>query len=190
MQRTQVLLITKIYEIRKDTSLKFEDIEIDDEFKNDIKPYTSWKLTLVLYELAITVNVFHTVIFWLRWYDDMIDYYQEREPHTYSNVIVRLILVHCINVIPPILVMFDFVFSKVRFNFRHWPVPILFLIVYKGLTILGVEIINDQQLPVTDATNANDPLFMLSSVTIIAGIYLLLASISNIKYRMFKDNHT
>ena len=53
LQRTQVLLVTKAHQILKDPNKRFEEVELAEEFDNDIKPYTSWKWVLVLYELAI-----------------------------------------------------------------------------------------------------------------------------------------
>ena len=93
-QRTQILIATKVYQTLKYPGRRYEDFETAEEFENDLKPYNSWKWVIILYELAATLSLFHTSIFWFRWYDDMIQYYEDRPPHTKSNIIVRIVMVH------------------------------------------------------------------------------------------------
>lgn len=93
-QRTKILLETKVYQTLRNPDKNFDDIEIEEEFEEDVIPYTSWKWVLILYELAITVNVFHTILFWARWEEKMYDYYEKRSPHTHINVVIRILLMY------------------------------------------------------------------------------------------------
>ena len=187
LQRTQVLLVTKAHQILKDPNKRFEEVELAEEFDNDIKPYTSWKWVLVLYELAIWINVFHTVLFWLRWREEVFEYYRNREPHTRSNVIVRVTLAHCINIIPPVLILIEFIFNKVVFSYRHVFVPILFIIVYELIVKLGDNLIEEGEIPDQDQGRYGEPLFMLWALAIMAGTYCGLTFFTHLRYYAFRD---
>ncbi|CAI2371346.1 unnamed protein product [Moneuplotes crassus] len=187
-QRTKILLETKLYFILNDPNGEFWNKKVAKEHEDDVQPYTTWKQVVILYEVAITINLFHTYFFWVHWYSEIIEYYKNRQPQDELSILVRVSLAHSINLIPPIMLAFDFMFSKVVFNYRHWFLPALTLIIYKCVTLGGEYVIEYEEMPHNDNEKADNIYFFLMVMSIITGLYLFLAFVTKIKYWIFKPN--
>ena len=85
--------------------------------------------------------------------------------------------------------MFDFLFNKIVFNYRHWFLPTLVLVFYKVVTILGDAMIKRSDMPDIDSDRANEPIFFLIGAVIITSIFLLCALFTKIKYWLFKKEY-
>ena len=118
-QRTEILFRTKAYNILKLQQGSEVNHEEEEETET-IKPYPAWKSVILIYELAQTLSLFHTIMFFLFWRPSMYDYYWERQPDTHSNQVMRIIMMWTINTIPPIFMLFDMAFSKILFRLRHF----------------------------------------------------------------------
>lgn len=119
-QRTEILFRTKAYNILKLNQGSEVNHQRDEEETEKIKPYAAWKSVILVYELAQTLSLFHTIMFFLFWRPSMYDYYWNRSPTTHSNQIMRIIMMWVINTLPPLFMIFDMVFSKIIFRLRHF----------------------------------------------------------------------
>lgn len=60
--------------------------------------------------------------------------------------------------------------------------------IYKIFTVFGEDLIEEQDLPVTDARRSANPLFVITTLLIIETIFFTLAFISHAKYFFFKSD--
>lgn len=117
--------------------------EADDPVE-EVKGYSAWKSVILLYELAQTLSIFHTIMFFSFWYEEMRIYYVNKEPHEQINIDMRIIIMWTINTLPPLFMLFDFIFSKIIFRLRHFWVGLLGSVIFLGFQILGRKIIGSK----------------------------------------------
>lgn len=101
-----------------------------EEEQKDLKPYKGWKPTLILYELAQTLCLFQTIMFWCFWHTEIFEYYAKKEPQTERNVIMRKVNCYVSNIVPPLIMLIDFMVSKVYFRITHIIIHIPIFFVY------------------------------------------------------------
>ena len=148
-QRTEILFRTKAYyilKLDKDSAILKEEEE--DEQKEGLKAYATWKPVILLYEIAQTLSLFHTVAFWAFWYPDMKTYYDEKEPSTEINKVMRVGIMIVINTIPSIFMIFDLIFSKIIFRLRHFIVGLILSAMFQVIQYAGLAIIKDDSKPI------------------------------------------
>jgi hypothetical protein len=132
------LFRTKAYFILKlGQDKKAIEEEEEEEQKEGLKSYATWKPVILLYELAQTISIFHTIVFWAFWYDGMHDYYLEKEPQTEINKQMRIYIMVVINTIPPLFMIFDLIFSKIIFRLRHFLIGLICSVIFLGFQYAG-----------------------------------------------------
>ena len=140
-QRTDILYSTKAYFVLKlGQNSEINEDEDDEEVKEGLKSLALWKSVILLYELAQTLNIFHTFVFWAFWREGMIEYYNAKQPPTEINKQMRLIIMYTINTIPPLFMIFDMIFSKIIFRLYHVLFGLLCSLLLFILQIIGREI--------------------------------------------------
>lgn len=126
-QRSNILYVTLI---KTGAGLKFknvskEKLKDDNEDQEEVKGYAVWKTVILIYEFAQTLSLFYTIMFFLFWKQSMRDYYWHKEPQAQINKVMRIIIMWCINIFPPLFMIFDMVFSKIIFRLRHFWVGLI-----------------------------------------------------------------
>lgn len=131
IQRTEIIVKTNAYyALRLGNEKKIQQYDEDEEETEKITPFSHWKAVILLYELAQTLNLFHTIAFWLFWYDGMYDYYMAKDPSTPINKKMRIIIMVVINTLPPIFMIFDMIFSKILFRLWHFMFGLIWSILF------------------------------------------------------------
>ena len=124
------------------------DQEDEEEEVEKVQAYKSWKGVILLYELAQTLSIFHTIMFFAFWYGDLYQYYFiDKEPKTDSNRYMRLIIMWMINTVGPLFMVFDLIFSKIVFRLRHFWVGLLGSAAFLGIQTLGREVMLPNEFP-------------------------------------------
>jgi len=114
----------------------------DDDSVERLQSYKSWKGVILLYELAQTLSLFHTIVFWVFFYDNMYDYYYYiKQPDTQINRDMRVIIMWLINSIPPAIMIFDMIFNKIVFRLRHFWVGLVSSVIFLVIQFLGKEVL-------------------------------------------------
>ena len=84
----RVQLYHSFYSLAKTQDGHHED---EDEVET-VRGYSAWKSVILLYEFAQGLSLFHTIMFFGFWYQDLFHYYYyEKEPRTYSNRVMRVV---------------------------------------------------------------------------------------------------
>ena len=121
---------------------------MDEDEVEKLQFYKSWKSVILLYELAQTLNLFHTIMFFLFWRQEVYDYYYYvKEPHEPENRYMRVIILYSINTIGPLIMIFDLIFNKIIFRLRHFWVGLIAAIIFFGIQLLGREFLVNGEFP-------------------------------------------
>jgi hypothetical protein len=148
-QRTEIVFRTKAYKV-KEISLNRSSDGIDhvkDYEIEEMHGYKAWKAVILLYEFAQTLSLYHTIVFFGFFYTEMYKYYIDKEPQENINKIMRIVIMWLINTIPPIVMIFDMVFSKILFRLRHFWVGLLCSVIFLGIQYLGRHFLLKDEFP-------------------------------------------
>lgn len=72
----------------------------EEEEVERVRAYKSWKSVILLYEFAQALSIFHTIMFFGFWRENVIDYYDDNN-YSPSTRHLRVILLYIINTFPP-----------------------------------------------------------------------------------------
>mmetsp|Transcript_22730 Transcript_22730/g.26096 ORF Transcript_22730/g.26096 Transcript_22730/m.26096 type:complete len:110 (+) Transcript_22730:444-773(+) len=86
-------------------------------------------------------------MFHLFWRKSMDDYYWYKEPLTPINQVMRIIIMWTINIVPPLFMLFDMIFSKILFRLRHFWVGMILSVVFFGIQTIGRQVIPKRDFP-------------------------------------------
>ena len=130
------------------------------------------------------MNLFQVVMFWIFWREKMIFWYEWKEPLTPKNCAMRVLNTYLSNIIPPFFMLFDFFFSKTLFRIRHCWVPFVVMFIYWAI-MQGDENLTRYEGPIfPDGTIKGSPAEVLGMFLGYACAFIILAVISQIKYRL------
>lgn len=149
-QRTEIVFRTKAYNV-KEISLNRSSDGIDhskDYEIEQVQGYKAWKTVILLYELAQTLSLYHTIVFFSFFYSEVYNYYYNvKKPQEQINKDMRILIMWLINTIPPLVMIFDMVFSKILFRLRHFWVGLLCSVVFLGIQYLGRHYLLKDEFP-------------------------------------------
>jgi len=148
-QRTEIVFRTKAYNIKNiRVTNRVSDEEIDEDEVEELQTYKSWKSVILLYELAQTLSLFHTIMFFAFWREDVYDFYfNVKEPKEPINQQMRVIILYSINTIGPLVMIFDMIFNKILFRLRHFWVGLLASVIFFAIQTLGREFLVNGDFP-------------------------------------------
>uniref|UniRef100_A0A7S3KGG7 Uncharacterized protein n=1 Tax=Euplotes crassus TaxID=5936 RepID=A0A7S3KGG7_EUPCR len=116
----------------------------EEEEVERVRAYKSWKSVILLYEFAQALSIFHTIMFFGFWRENVLNYYDSNE-YSPSTRTLRVILLYVINTFPPACMLFDMAFSKILFRLRHFWVGLLCSAIFLGIQYLGkTSVISDE----------------------------------------------
>ena len=187
-QRTEILFRTKAYNLKhiSGSSSGLESEEDDDDVET-VRGYKSWKSVILIYEVAQTLSLFHTIMFFAFWYSDTHNYYFNiKEPKTDTNRYMRVIVMWGINTLPPMFMLFDMVFSKILFRLRHFWVGLLASAIFLGIQTLGSRVILRFEFP-SDFERLPEFWHKVAAVFGFVMCHVVLWGISKIKVKLVKD---
>lgn len=169
-QRTEILLKTNAYyRLKRNENKVFSKENKHEDNESEIQAYV-WKLSILFYELAQVLNILNIILFWGYWYDDLKrfqDYnhasHKEGEDMNLGRMYFRKIILYWINTLPSFYMIFDFMFTKIVFRFRHLVFSILYGGCFLTVVFLGFHMINENDFPIP-----KDSYFNSSTAIVIA----------------------
>ena len=72
-------------------------------------------------------------MFWIFWREEIFNFYNVKEPQTPKNVMMRTVNCYVSNIVPPLIMILDFLFSKTLFVYSHMIFTLLVFILFSIL---------------------------------------------------------